>query len=57
MAALYEFARVDIHDGPPPTDMWRDWSEQVREVAPEVNTIPYDEEGGGRGGTGGGARL
>ena len=24
MAALYEFAAVDINDGPPPADMWRD---------------------------------
>ena len=31
-AVLYEFAKVDIDDGPPPADMWRDWSTEVRRV-------------------------
>ena len=37
---LYEFARKDINDGPPPSDMWRDWSAEVRRIAPEYGVIP-----------------
>lgn len=44
-AVLYEFAKVDINDGPPPADMWRDWSAEVRAVAPDVGPLPPPDEG------------
>ena len=30
LAVLHEWVRKDVNDGPPPHDMWRDWSEAVR---------------------------
>lgn len=30
LAVLHEWVRKDVNDGPPPADMWRDWSEEVR---------------------------
>ena len=29
-----------IGDGPPPEDMWQDWSDELRSVAPEVGALP-----------------
>ena len=34
-AVLYDFRRTDLEEIqglPPPRDMWRDWSEDLREV-------------------------
>ena len=34
-AVLYDFRRTDLEEMqgcPPPRDMWRDWSEELREV-------------------------
>ena len=43
LAVLYEWARTQIDDGPPPVDdMWRDWSEEVRAVGPEYGAITDD---------------
>lgn len=39
-AVLYEFASKSINDGAPPQDMWRDWSEEVRAIKPELGALP-----------------
>lgn len=38
LAVLHEWVRHDINDGPPPSDMWRDWSEEVR-MCPEHSGV------------------
>ena len=34
-----------LGDGPPPADMWRDWSAEVRAVALDVGPLPPPDEG------------
>lgn len=29
-AALFDFIKKNVDDGPPPDDMWRDWSAELR---------------------------
>ena len=29
-AVLFDYIKSNVNDGPPPVDMWRDWSEELR---------------------------
>jgi hypothetical protein len=31
-AVLFDFIKENVDDGPPPADMWRDWSEELRQA-------------------------
>ena len=39
-AVLFDFIKKNVDDGPPPEDMWQDWSDELRSVAPEVGALP-----------------
>ena len=31
-AALFDFIKKNVDDGPPPEDMWRDWSDELKQA-------------------------
>ena len=37
-AVLFDFIKKNVDDGPPPADMWRDWSEELRSAGSSGRT-------------------
>ena len=31
-AVLFDFIKKNVDDGPPPEDMWRDWSDELKQA-------------------------
>jgi hypothetical protein len=37
-AVLFDFIKKNVDDGPPPADMWQDWSEELRSAGSSGRT-------------------